>query len=142
MGSYLRLNLLGPGLRLMKKVFAVSQSHKSWETLLYTDFEVKIVIRSRMINLERHIELMLKYEQALFFNFDAALHNIFKHNWIPFNILNEIPKKFCCLVSNGFNANSFIHYYSAVKAGFGRNQSTVMWPVWLWCTAPWARSWG
>jgi len=33
---YLRLNLLGPGPRLMKKVFTGPRSHKSWETLAYS----------------------------------------------------------------------------------------------------------
>jgi len=32
---YLRVNLLGPGPRLMKKEFTGSRSHKGWETLLY-----------------------------------------------------------------------------------------------------------
>jgi len=33
---YLRVNLLGPGPRLMKKEFTGPRSHKVWETLLYT----------------------------------------------------------------------------------------------------------
>jgi hypothetical protein len=32
---YLRVNLLGPGPRLMKKEFTGPQSYKRWETLLY-----------------------------------------------------------------------------------------------------------
>jgi len=32
---YLRVNLLGPSPRLIKKVFTGLRSHKSWETLLY-----------------------------------------------------------------------------------------------------------
>ena len=36
----------------------------------------------------------------------------------------------------------FIHSYSDLKAGLGRNQSPVMWPAWLWHTASWASSWG
>jgi len=34
--SYWRVNLLGPGPRLMKKEFTGPLSHKGWETLLYT----------------------------------------------------------------------------------------------------------
>jgi len=30
---YLRVNLLGPGPRLMKKEFTGRRSHRSWETL-------------------------------------------------------------------------------------------------------------
>ena len=37
MESYLRVNLLGPGPRLLKKEFTGPPSHKGWETLLYTD---------------------------------------------------------------------------------------------------------
>jgi len=33
MESYLRVNLLGPGPRLMKKKFTKPRSHKGWETL-------------------------------------------------------------------------------------------------------------
>ena len=36
MERYLRVNLLGPGPLLMKKVFTGPRSHKSWETLHYT----------------------------------------------------------------------------------------------------------
>jgi len=32
---YLRVNLLGPGPRLMKKGFTGPRSHKDWETLVY-----------------------------------------------------------------------------------------------------------
>jgi len=31
---YLRINLLGPGPRLMTKEFTVPRSHKGWETLI------------------------------------------------------------------------------------------------------------
>jgi len=34
--SYLRINLLGPGPRLIKKEFTGPRSHKGWETLFYT----------------------------------------------------------------------------------------------------------
>jgi len=30
----------------------------------------------------------------------------------------------------------------SLRGRVGRNQSTVMWPVWLWHTASWASSWG
>jgi len=33
---YLRINVLGPGPRLMKKEFTGPRSHEGWETLLYT----------------------------------------------------------------------------------------------------------
>ena len=35
MERYLRVNLLGPGPRLMKKEFKGPRSHKVWETLIY-----------------------------------------------------------------------------------------------------------
>jgi len=35
MERYLRVNLLGPGPRLMKKEFTRSRSHKGWERLVY-----------------------------------------------------------------------------------------------------------
>ena len=35
MERYLRVNLLGPGPRLMKKEFTRPRSHKGWETLVY-----------------------------------------------------------------------------------------------------------
>jgi len=34
--SCLRVNLLGPGPRLIKEEFTGPRSHKSWETLVYT----------------------------------------------------------------------------------------------------------
>jgi len=34
MGSYLRVNLLGPGPRLIKKEFTGARYHNSWETLV------------------------------------------------------------------------------------------------------------
>jgi len=37
MERYLRVNLLGPGPRLMKKEFTGLRSHKGWETLKYVD---------------------------------------------------------------------------------------------------------
>ena len=36
MERYLRVNLLGPGPRLMKKEFTGPRSHRGWETLAYT----------------------------------------------------------------------------------------------------------
>jgi len=35
MEKYLRVNLLGPGPRLMKNEFTGTRSHKGWETLFY-----------------------------------------------------------------------------------------------------------
>jgi len=35
MESYLPVNLLGPGPRLIKKEFTGPRSHKGWETLAY-----------------------------------------------------------------------------------------------------------
>jgi len=44
------------------------------------------------------------------------------------------------------NAPFVLHYsfisIQALKAGLGRNQNPVLWPVWLWHTASWANSWG
>jgi len=39
MRRYLRVNLLGPGPRLMKKEFIGSRSHKDREALLYTVYQ-------------------------------------------------------------------------------------------------------
>ena len=39
--------------------------------------------------------------------------------------------------------DSFIHsWVFSLRGRAGRNQSPVMWPVWLWHTASWASSWG
>ena len=39
--------------------------------------------------------------------------------------------------------HSFIHsLVFSLRGRAGRNQSPVMWPVWLWHTASWASSWG
>ena len=39
--------------------------------------------------------------------------------------------------------HSFIHsLIFSLRGRVGRNQSPVMWPVWLWHTASWASSWG
>jgi len=37
MERYLRVNMLGPGPRLMKKEFTGPRSHKGLETLIYTN---------------------------------------------------------------------------------------------------------
>ena len=52
MEKYLRVNLLGPGPRLMKKEFTGPRSHKGWETLAYimqTEF-VLCVARTDFFN--------------------------------------------------------------------------------------------
>ena len=41
--SYLRVNLLGPGPRLMKKEFTWPQSHKGWETLVYSMSRMQVM---------------------------------------------------------------------------------------------------
>jgi len=39
--------------------------------------------------------------------------------------------------------HSFIHsLVFSLRCRVGRNQSPVMWPVWLWHNASWANSWG
>ena len=39
--------------------------------------------------------------------------------------------------------HSFIHsFVFSLRGRAGRNQSPVMWPVWLWHNASWASSWG
>jgi len=38
MGRYLRVNLLGPGPRLMKKEFIGPRYHRGWETLVFGNF--------------------------------------------------------------------------------------------------------
>ena len=43
----------------------------------------------------------------------------------------------------GQNKIEFIHsVVFSLRGRVGRNQSPVMWPVWLWHTASWASSWG
>jgi hypothetical protein len=42
---YLRVNLLGPGPRLMKKEFTGPRSHKGWETLSYTTEYPNLLLR-------------------------------------------------------------------------------------------------
>ena len=42
MERYLRVNLLGPGPRLMKKEFTEPRSHKGWGTLVHTIYFVRI----------------------------------------------------------------------------------------------------
>jgi len=38
---------------------------------------------------------------------------------------------------------SFIHsLLFSVRGRIGKNQSSVLWPVWLWHTVFWASSWG
>ena len=42
-----------------------------------------------------------------------------------------------------YEINIFIHsLVFSLRGRAGRNQSPVMWPVWLWHTASWASSWG
>jgi len=40
------------------------------------------------------------------------------------------------------NGIFIIHLVFNLRGQAGRNQSRVMWPVWLWHTASWASSWG
>jgi len=40
MERYLRVNLLGPGPRLMKKEFNGPRSHKGWETLVWSIYTI------------------------------------------------------------------------------------------------------
>ena len=61
---------------------------------------------------------------------------------------NEFIRKIRLKV-NSCNINNahwfFIFIYSLVfslRGRVGRNQSPVMWPVWLWHTASWASPWG
>jgi len=48
MERYLRVNLLGPGPRLMKKEFTGPRSHKFWERLLYSSVLVTRDLEGRM----------------------------------------------------------------------------------------------
>ena len=42
-----------------------------------------------------------------------------------------------------YHVHSFIHsLVFSLRGRAGRNQSQVMWPVWLWHTTSWASSWG
>ena len=52
-------------------------------------------------------------------------------------------EQFFFLVFQVYPINSFIHslVFSLIGRA-GRNQSPVMWPVWLWHTASWASTWG
>ena len=46
MERYLRVNLLGPGPRLIKKEFTGPRSHKGWETLVYWIHRVHLLVES------------------------------------------------------------------------------------------------
>ena len=46
---YLRVNMLEPGPRLMKKEFTGSRSHKDWETLLYATIVVGVGLTVRSL---------------------------------------------------------------------------------------------
>ena len=51
-----------------------------------------------------------------------------------------VEKQCTCKISF---IHSFIHsLVFSLRGRAGRNQSPVMWPVWLWHTASWASSWG
>jgi len=43
MGSYLRVNLLGPGPHLLKKEFTGQRSHKGCETLVWTIYRYALL---------------------------------------------------------------------------------------------------
>ena len=56
MKRYLRVNLLGPGLRLMKKEFTGPRSHKGWESLLYMFQTIfPSIIRSSKLHIQRQV---------------------------------------------------------------------------------------
>ena len=59
------------------------------------------------------------------YNIQAEL-NLQRHSWYNLKFIH-----------------SFIHSFVFSLIGrVGRNQSPVMWPLWLWYTASWASSWG
>ena len=59
----------------------------------------------------------------------AVLFNVAQR---PYHIQNTLQFIHSCIHSLVFS----------LRGRAGRNQSPVMWPVWLWHTASWASSWG
>jgi len=55
MESYLRVNLLGPGPRLVKKEFTGPRSHKGWETLSYTTAGMALRTEGGIIYWKKHV---------------------------------------------------------------------------------------
>ena len=64
MEKYLRVNLLGPGLRLMKKEFTGPRSHKGSETLPYMFRTNKFIIRGLLLYTQ-HIVFTCMYVDVL-----------------------------------------------------------------------------
>ena len=56
MESYLRVNLLGPGPRLMKKEFTGPRSHKRWETLLEMLRDSYVKLYDAVYTIERRLK--------------------------------------------------------------------------------------
>jgi hypothetical protein len=66
MKRYLRVNLLGPDSRLMKKEFTGPRSHKGWETLLYG---IKTLL---MTETEQVSKMFVSNQIAMLFIFPEA----------------------------------------------------------------------
>ena len=59
------------------------------------------------------------------------------------NVLQERPAASVILALVFPITSQFIHsLVFSLRGWAGRNQSPVLWPVWLWHTASWASSWG
>ena len=81
-----------------------------------------------------------------YLNFHKACSTVSLHTAIR-NFFERL--KGCCfgLYKNYADENADIWRYIhslvfSLRGRAGRNQSPVMWPVWLWHTASWASSWG
>jgi len=82
MERYLRVNLLGPGPRVMKKEFTGPRSHKGWETLLYAMHLSLNPIRELLIRqlsapsvMPKHCPLYPALEQNLPFMWHVRFHS-------------------------------------------------------------------
>ena len=63
--------------------------------------------------------------------------------WLPLAWLTRVYCTCTIYIYIYIYIHSFIHsLVFSLRGRVGRNQSPVMWPVWLWHTASWASSWG
>jgi hypothetical protein len=62
---------------------------------------------------------------------------------MPANRCNNYVHLYLEVHHHSFLTSKAIHsLVFSLRGRVGRNQSPVMWPVWLWHTASWASSWG
>jgi len=77
MGKYLRVHLLGPGPRLMKKEFTGPRSHKGWETLVYTP---QCKAKCGVSNSKQGWDAEIRWETAWYGRADAWFMMIANHS--------------------------------------------------------------